>query len=130
MAARAATAYPLPAARPRRPARAAQPETRTRSRSAAVEKRRENTHVFVFWIALATILLAGVVALNVAVLQQNVRSEQLDKTRTLLTGQNAQMQAELSRLSAASYVEQRARQLRLVQADPSATSYLQLPAGK
>jgi cell division protein FtsL len=82
------------------------------------------------WILVLTLLLTGVVAVNVAVLRQNVQLDRLGAESAQLTAENAQLQSSLSLLQSAPRVERLARQLGLVQADPEHTTYLQLPPGK
>src|SRR5688572_20954650 len=133
--ARAAAAYPLPAARPRTPTRVAGEPAKPRPAQARpgtrAPARRESPMGAISWIIVATLLLAGVVALNVAVLRQNVLAQQYGKQRAQLVETNAQLKSELSRLSAAPYVELKARQeLGLTQAEPSQTTYIELPTGR
>jgi hypothetical protein len=50
----------------------------------------------IVWIALVAALLAGVVALNVAVLRLNMRLEQLGRERVDLRAENALLSAQVS----------------------------------
>ena len=50
----------------------------------------------IVWIALVGALLAGVVALNVAVLRLNMRLEQLGRERVDLRAENALLSAQVS----------------------------------
>jgi hypothetical protein len=50
----------------------------------------------VLWIVVVGVLLAGVVALNVAVLQLNVRLDQLARERATLRDQNAALESQSS----------------------------------
>jgi hypothetical protein len=69
----------------------------------------------VVWIVVVGALLAGLVALNVAVLQLNVRLDRLGRDRAMLRDENAALESRSS--SAAASVHARAKQrLRLVQA--------------
>jgi len=103
----------LPRQRPRRPA--ARPVARARAFSGVV------------WIVLFGALLAGVVAVNVAVLQLNVRLDELGRERVQLRDDNARLRSQLSSASAAARIETQARtRLGLVPADPSTTAYLDL----
>jgi hypothetical protein len=69
----------------------------------------------VVWIVVVGALLAGVVALNVAVLQLNVRLDRLGRDRAMLRDENAALESQFS--SAAASVHVRAKQrLGLVQA--------------
>ncbi|HWG56095.1 MAG TPA: hypothetical protein VNT58_06180 [Gaiellaceae bacterium] len=79
------------------------------------------------WIVLAGALLAGVVAINVAVLQLNVRLDELGRERTELRDDNARLRSQLSSASAAARIEGQARaRLGLVPADAATTSYVDL----
>jgi cell division protein FtsB len=81
----------------------------------------------VIWIALLAILLAGVVALNVAVLRLNMRYDKLGRTKVELAAQNADVQSQLSSGAATEKIQQQARtQLGLVSANPDSTKYIQL----
>ena len=68
--------------------------TRRRSVTRPASRRHAKARPFggVLWILLAAVLLAGVVAVNVAVLQLNVRLDELGRERI-------QLQAETKRLS-------------------------------
>jgi cell division protein FtsL len=81
----------------------------------------------VIWIAVLAVLLAGVVALNVAVLRLNMRYDKLGRTKVDLVAQNADLQSQLSSAAATERIQQEARsQLGLVTADPNTTKYIQL----
>ena len=81
----------------------------------------------VIWIAVLAVLLAGVVALNVAVLRLNMRYDKLGRTKVDLVAQNADLQSPLSSAAATERIQQEARsQLGLVTADPNTTKYIQL----
>ena len=60
-------------------------------------------------IGLVTLLLAGVVALNVAVLRLNVRLDQLSEQRSKLRADNAALASQLSAAAASPKIEQLAR---------------------
>lgn len=121
----AATAPAHAPARPQRaprtqpaPRRAPATRTRTRTRPAA----RPRVAGGVLWIVIVAVLLAGVVAVNVAALQLNVESQRLDERRDKALAANATAQSELSSLGAASRIDAAARAMGLVQA--SETSYV------
>jgi cell division protein FtsB len=81
----------------------------------------------VIWIGLLAVLLAGVVALNVAVLRLNMRYDKLGRTKVDLTAQNADLESRLSSGAAMQKIQQQARsQLGLVAANPDSTKYIQL----
>lgn len=82
----------------------------------------------IVWIVVIAVLLAGVVAVNVLVLQLNLRYDRLGRERAQLRAQIAQLQAELSSASANARIETLARdRLGLVRAAPDATTYVKLP---
>jgi cell division protein FtsL len=73
----------------------------------------------VLWIVALAAMLAGVVALNVALLQLNLRSDRLARERADLRDGNASLQAELSRAAANPRLEALAvTRLGLVLAEP------------
>ncbi len=74
------------------------------------------------WIVIVAVLLAGVVAVNVAALQLNVESQRLDERRDKALAANAAAQSELSSLGAASRIDAAARAMGLEPA--SETSYV------
>lgn len=88
--ARAATARALPA-----PARSrTRPKPRPRAKRRVEPRRRVAGGVV--WIGLVAALLAGVVALNVAVLRLNVRLDQTQRERNQLRADNAQLSTEIA----------------------------------
>jgi cell division protein FtsL len=81
----------------------------------------------VIWIALLAVLLAGVVALNVAVLRLNMRYDKLGRTKVDLVARNAELQSELSSAAATQRIQQQAHsRLGLVAANPGTTKYIRL----
>jgi cell division protein FtsL len=101
----------------------ARPRRRARARSA-----RQRVDRGVLWIAVLAVLLAGVVAVNVAVLQLNVRLDEYGRERVQLRDDNARLRAELSSTAASARIGARARsELGLVEADPATTGYVRLP---
>jgi hypothetical protein len=64
----------------------------------------------VAWIVVVGALLAGVVALNVAVLQLNVRFDRLGRERVMLRDQNAALASQFSSAKASPRIQARARQ--------------------
>jgi cell division protein FtsL len=71
----------------------------------------------VVWIALVAVLLAGIVAVNVAALRLNVESQRLDERIDKARADKASAQSELSSLGASSRIEAVGRQsLGLVEA--------------
>lgn len=79
------------------------------------------------WIGALAALLAGIVALNVAVLQLNVRLEELARERANLRAANATLSAQLSQAAAIPQLEALAvNQLALVPATHEQTTYVEL----
>ena len=92
-----------------------------------LRKERSRLTGGVIWIALLAVLLAGVVALNVAVLRLNMRYDKLGRTKVELAAQNAELQSQLSSAAATEKIQEQARtQLGLVAANPDTTKYIQL----
>jgi cell division protein FtsL len=112
----AAESVAAPAPAPAR-IRAARPRARRRSRRVSGG---------IFWISAFAVLLAGVVAVNVAVLRANVAVDKLDKQQLQLQAENAALASQVSSASAAIRIEQTARRFGLVPAPAADTSYLDL----
>ena len=92
-----------------------------------LRKKRSRMTGGVIWIAVLAVLLAGVVALNVAVLRLNMRYDKLGRTKVELSAQNADLQSQLSSGAASQKIQQQARtQLGLVAANPDTTKYIKL----
>jgi hypothetical protein len=95
---------------------------RTRAR-----RRRDPLRSGVVWIVAAAAVLAGLVALNVAVLQLNVRLDRLSRDRASLREQNAALASRFSTAKAAPLIQARANgRLGLVPAKQ--TTYVELPS--
>jgi cell division protein FtsL len=92
-----------------------------------LRKKRSRMTGGVIWIAVLAVLLAGVVALNVAVLRLNMRYDKLGRTKVELSAQNADLQSQLSSGAASQKIQQQARsELGLVAANPDTTKYIKL----
>jgi len=79
------------------------------------------------WIVLVAILLAGVVALNVAVLRLNVQYDKLGRAKVSLVAENSALSSELSSSAATGRIQRLARtQLGLVPAPSDRTRYITL----
>jgi type II secretory pathway component PulJ len=78
---------------------------------------------------LFALLLAGVVAVNVAVLRAHVAVTHLDEERAQLQAENQALASRLSAANAAPQIETAARRLGMVPALAADTSYLVLPSG-
>ena len=83
----------------------------------------------IVWILLVASLLAGIVAVNVVVLQLNMQFDRLGSERAQLQADNALLRSQLSSASASMRIEQAATtKLGLQPADPLTTTYVRLPA--
>ena len=79
------------------------------------------------WIGVVAVSLAGVVALNLAVLRLNVRLDNVAQERSKLRATNEALALQLSSSEASPRIQGLARrQLGLVPADPAATTYIDL----
>ncbi len=104
------------------------PAARPRKRAPAKAAPRRRAFGGVAWIVVFGVLLAGVVAINVAVLQLNVQLGKLGTERVQLRADTARLRSQLSSAGAAAQIESQAKaRLGLVPADPTTTSYLELP---
>ena len=106
-----------------------QPQLQPRPRPAPRAARRERRVAgVVFWIGVVATLLAGVVAMNVAVLRLNMKLDHLGRERADLRAENAALSVQLSSAASAPRIQGlAAKQLGLVQASPDETSYVKLP---
>ncbi len=105
-----------PAAKPR-----AVPAPRSRHRTEERPRRSPLLTRWILWIGVMAALLAGIVGLNVAVLQLRMQGGHLQSEIVRIRAENDSMQAELSTASAGGRVETIARgRLGLVEAtEPS-----------
>jgi cell division protein FtsL len=118
-----AEAAPAPAPPRVRTRVAAKPKAKARARTKAKPRRVTGGIV---WISAFAILLAGVVAVNVAVLRANVAVDRLDKQQVQLQAENAALASQVSSANASIRIERTARQMGLVPAPASDTSYIDL----
>jgi cell division protein FtsL len=98
-----------------------------------VEKRdvRPRAHFAgsVVWIVVVGVALAGIVAVNVVVLQLNMQFDGLSRERAQLKADNALLRSRLSSASANARIEEVATaKLGLQPADPLTTTYVRLGA--
>ena len=101
--------------------RRAQPEPRARTRAPFFGG--------IAWIVVIGVLLAGIVAVNVVVLQLNMQFDSLSRERAQLRADNALLRSQLSSASANVRIEDAATtKLGLQAADPLTTTYVRLPA--
>ena len=80
----------------------------------------------VVWIVVTAVLLAGVVALNVAVLRLNVQLDKVNAERTRLRAEKQALRAEVSAAAASPRIQALARKQGLVPVDPTQTTYVRL----
>ncbi len=105
------------------------PSPRPRQRPKPAPRRRAKRRGLaggVVWIVATAILLAGVVALNVAVLRLNVKLDKLNVERTKLRAEKQAIASRLSLAAASSRIQLLARRQGLVPADPTQTTYVRL----
>jgi cell division protein FtsL len=115
-----------------RPARKTAP--RSKPRAAPRPRRRpaksKSVAGGVVWIVFVTGLLAGVVALNVAVLRLNVELDGLAREKHELRAGNNELASRLAAVEASGRIQALAReQLGLIPAEPDQTTYLTLERG-
>jgi cell division protein FtsB len=92
-------------------------------------RRQARPHVAgsVLWIAIAGVLLAGVVFLNVVVLRLNLQLDGLGRERTKLRAENAALASQVSGAMNSLTIESQARrELGLAPADADHITYLDL----
>jgi cell division protein FtsL len=104
---------------------------RVRPRTATASRARRRARGFrvtggILWISALALLLAGVVAVNVAVLRVNMGVSRLEQQQLQLQAENATLASQVSSANAAPRIEQAARKLGLVPAPATDTSYLDL----
>lgn len=121
-----AVAEPVPAPAPSR-------RRRVRERpgvAAPVRRRPRRAHRrvrgHIAWMTAFAVLLAGVVAVNVAVLRAHVAVTRLEDQQAHLHAQNEALASRLSAASSAPQVEAAAHRLGLVPAAAADTTYLDL----
>jgi cell division protein FtsL len=101
----------------------ARPRPRSRSRRRAQARARGG----ILWIVVSGILLAGVVFVNVAVLQLNLRLDSANADRAKLLGDTAALQAEYSRLVSSPRITAAAtKQYGLTYQDPTEYGHINL----
>lgn len=88
---------------------AAEPAALPRKRAAPRPIARSRTFGGVLWIVVFGALLAGVVAVNVAVLQLNVRLDDLNRERFQLRADNAGLSSQISSAGADAKIAAQAR---------------------
>lgn len=84
----------------------------------------------IFWIVALAVLLTGVVAVNVAVLRQNMQLESYGSERSQLRDQNMELRSRLSQAKSSPSVKRVAqKKLGLVIAASDQTTYVRLGTG-
>jgi cell division protein FtsL len=82
----------------------------------------------IVWIVVVAALLAGVVALNVAVLRVNLQYDELGKKRAKIRAENAALASELASSGTTARIQQLAsEQLGAAPASPEQTTFVELP---
>ena len=107
---------------------AAQPARRAPRSRPAPRRRTEGRRVTggIVWISLFAVLLAGVVALNVAVLRANIALQNENQKQLQLQSENQTLASLVSSAGSSLRIEQAAHRLGLVPAQAADTSYLDL----
>jgi len=118
-----AAAEPARAPVPRRAIERPAPRARTRVRRRAGQ-RRVRGHIV--WMTAFALLLAGVVAVNVAVLRAHMAVTNLENQQAQLQAQNEALASQLSEAQSAPRIVAAAHKLGLVQAQGADTTYLDL----
>jgi hypothetical protein len=113
------------------PSRAPRPRPRPASRPQQ-RRRPQATHQRkvasgVVWIAVFGALLAGVVAINVAVLRKNVQLSELTQERSALRSSISDTSSRLAAQRSNSLVQRGANRAGFVQVPAGDTGYLELP---
>ena len=107
------------------PAPPARPAPRPKARPRPRPRGRRVTGGIV-WISAFALLLAGVVAINVAVLRANVRLNDLNQEQLELQAQNQSLASSVSSAASSLRIQQIAQRLGLQPASGADTSYLNL----
>jgi hypothetical protein len=102
------------------------PRPKPKPRAAPRRKAKAKTGVAggLAWIIVASVLLAGIVALNVAVLRLNIRLDHMNTEREELRAENAALGAKLSGAVSSPRIQALAKQRGFVPADPTTIGYV------
>ena len=122
-----AAAAPAPARAPRKrpkPRDLDQKVARAASRRRA--KRKAGVAGGLAWIIVAGVLLAGIVALNVAVLRLNIRLDHMNNQSQQLQAENAALGAKLSAAVSSPRIQALAKARGFVPADPMTIGYVDI----
>ena len=117
----AAVAAPRPRSAPR-------PKPKPRAVPRRKAKAKAGVAGGLAWIIVASVLLAGIVALNVAVLRLNIRLDHMNTEREELRAENAALGAKLSGAVSSPRIQALAKQRGFVPADPTTIGYVDLAA--
>ena len=109
-----------------RPQRAQRPRTKTAPRGRTRRKAKSGVAGGLVWIVVAGVLLAGIVALNVAVLRLNVKLDRLNNESAQLRADNATLGAKLSAAASSSRIQALAKAHGFVPADPMTVGFVDL----
>lgn len=102
------------------------PRSRPRARRRTTRREKRVTGG-VLGIGIVAVLLAGVVATNVAVLRLNMKLDRLGQERSDLKAQNATLSSQLSSAASAPHIQSMAaKRLGWVQATSDQTTYFSL----
>jgi hypothetical protein len=117
-----------------RPQRAHRPKAKPRPRAATDRESKAKRGVAggLAWIIVAGALLAGIVALNVAVLRLNIRLDHLNNESERLRAENAALAAKLSGAVFSPRLQALAKARGFVPAAPTTIGYVDLapPRGR
>jgi len=104
------------------------PRPKPKSRPRAAPRRRAKTGVAggLAWIIVASVLLAGIVALNVAVLRLNMQLDHKNNQSEHLRAENAALGAKLSGAVSSPRIQELAKARGFVLADPTTIGYIDL----
>ena len=104
-------------------------ETRGRRPHAARPRTAQRTLAGgIVWIVVVAALLAGVVALNVAVLRVNLQYDELNQKRAKLRAENAALSSQLASSGTTARIQKLAsEQLGAAPALPEQTTFVELP---
>ena len=109
-----------------RPQRAQRPRPKARSQGRGRRKQRAGVAGGLVWIVVAGVLLAGIVALNVAVLRLNVKLDHLNNESAQVRADNAALGAKLSSAASSSRIQAQAKARGFVPADPTTIGFVDL----
>jgi cell division protein FtsL len=120
MASWQATAAAPPARAPARPRPQPRPAPKRRAKS------KTGVAGGLAWIVVAGVLLAGIVALNVAVLRLNVQLDRMNNQSDKLRAENAALGAKISAAASSPRIQALAKAHGFLPADPTTIGYIDL----